>query len=642
MDNRKLRRGALTVAAASALVAGVLAAAPGASAQPSRRAIPNSAPRWLGHAVHQGKTSNQARVSLRVYLSPQGGLGAVQAAVAAVSTPGSASYGHFLTPAQYAARYAPTTAAVRSLQSWLTSQHLTVTGVEANRRYVTASGTVAAAQAAFGVSIENYHHDGQNVQAPSSAASVPDSLAGSVLAVGGLDTTQTLAKTSAVIPPPAAFVNGRPCSTYYGQILAKYQADYRTPLPKFKGQVLPYAPCGYTGPQFRAAYESNSFLDGSGVNIASVLWYNSSTIRQDVNHYAILHGDGAYAPGQFTLSLPASFNVVDGCDPSGVQQEQALDTEAMHAMAPAANIRYYAAASCFDNDLIDALARVVQENRVSIVSNSWGGHGEEVGTDTVVAYEQIFLQGALQGISFLFSSGDNGDELANTGLRQPDWPSSDPYVTAVGGTAAAIDGGGTLAWQTGWGTYKYSLSADGKSWMPAGFLYGAGGGFSSLHNRPSYQQGVVPPNAPPGRAVPDVGLDADPTTGMLIGLTELFPNGTQKYGEFRIGGTSLSSPLFAGMTALTLQHAGRPLGLLNPTIYSQARSGNFTDVKGKPQDSGNVRVDYANGVDPTGGLLYSVRTFDQDSSLRVTTGWDDVTGIGSPNLGWLTSVAPKS
>jgi subtilase family serine protease len=153
---------------------------------------------------------------------------------------------------------------------------------------------------------------------------------------------------------------------------------------------------------------------------------------------------------------------------------------------------------------------------------------------------------------------------------------------------------------------------------------------------------VVPPNAPPGRAVPDVALDADPTTGMLIGLTELFPNGVQKYGEFRIGGTSLSSPLFAGMTALTEQHAGQRLGLLNPIIYRQARSGNFTDVQGRPKDPGNVRVDYVNSVNPTGGLVYSVRTFDQDSSLRVTKGWDDVTGIGSPNPGWLTSVAPKS
>lgn len=79
--------------------------------------------------------------------------------------------------------------------------------------------------------------------------------------------------------------------------------------------------------------------------------------------------------------------------------------------------------------------------------------------------------------------------------------------------------------------------------------------------------------------------------------------------------------------------------LLNPTIYDNATSGAFTDVTGPGPDAGNVRVDFANGVDASGGLLYSVRTFNQDSSLRVTSGWDDVTGVGSPNSGWLTAIS---
>jgi subtilase family serine protease len=637
MHKPTFRRGATVVVAAAALLAGVLAT-PGASAQPSRRTLSNSAPKWLRHAAYHGKTSNNGRVSLRVYLAPQGGIAALKAAVAAVSTPGSATYRQFITPAQYVARYAASDATVRSVEGWLTSQHLRVTGVEGSKRYITATGSVAAAQAAFGVTINNYSHDGQTVQAPSGAASLPDSVAGSVLAVGGLDTTRTHA-TAGAIAPPAAFQNARPCSIYYGQIAAKFQADYKTPLPPFNGKVLPYAPCGYTGPQMRAAYEGNSALDGSGVSIATVLWYSSSTIRKDVNTYATNNGDGSYAPGQLRISN-AKFNIVPECGPSGVLNEQALDIEAMHAMAPAANITYYGAASCYDDALLATEARVVDQNRVSIVSNSWGAPEEEESADSVAAYEQIFLQGALQGISFLFSSGDACDELDNTGIKQADYPTSDPYVTAVGGTSTAIDANGNLAWETGWGTVKYSLSADGKSWTPVGFLYGSGGGFSALNNRPSYQDGVVPANDPPGRAVPDVALNGDPSTGMLIGLTTTWPDGSTKYTQYRIGGTSVSSPMFAGMTALLLQHAGGGLGLLNPIIYAQAGSGNFTDVKGKPKDAGVVRPDFANGVDATGGILYSVRTFNQDSSLSLAKGWDDVTGIGSPNPGWLTSVSP--
>ncbi len=132
-------------------------------------------------------------------------------------------------------------------------------------------------------------------------------------------------------------------------------------------------------------------------------------------------------------------------------------------------------------------------------------------------------------------------------------------------------------------------------------------------------------------------MDADPTTGMLIGETQTFPQSVH-YGEYRIGGTSLASPLFAGMTALLIQHAGSRLGLLNPALYAQAKKGTFTDVKGKPKDPGNVRVDYANSLNPSAGLLYSVRTFNQDSSLPTTQGWDAVTGIGSPNPKYLTSI----
>jgi subtilase family serine protease len=273
------------------------------------------------------------------------------------------------------------------------------------------------------------------------------------------------------------------------------------------------------------------------------------------------------------------------------------------------------------------------------VTNSWGSTEEGQSAGTIPAFEQVFMQGALQGIGFMFSSGDNGDELANTGLKQADYPTSDPFVTAVGGTSTGIGPDGSLTFQTGWGVNRFSLTST-NTWAPTGFLYGAGGGFSALFNRPAYQNGVVPASSV-GRAVPDVAMDADPTTGMLIGLTQSFPDGPH-YGEFRIGGTSLASPLFAGMTALAFQGAGGSVGLLNPTIYGQATNGTFTDVAGTSPTPGAVRVDYGNGLDPSGGLLYSVRTFNQDSSLTVTPGWDTVTGIGTPNTGWLVSIPPAA
>ncbi|SDI84239.1 physarolisin II. Serine peptidase. MEROPS family S53 [Frankineae bacterium MT45] len=642
MQRKSVLRGVVTLTTVSAVAALSVIGANPANAAVSRKVVPNSAPTWLAHAQKTGTASAKAGVSARVYLAPNGGMDALKAAALAVSTPGNSSYHKFLTTAQYNAKYAPTSATVNAVGSWLRSTGLKVTGVGEANSYLTVTGNVAAVKNAFATTVNTYKHDGQNVQAPAGALSVPNSVASAVLAVSGLDTTtRTMTHSDAVAPPPPSFVNGRPCSQFYGQVDAKYRADYKTPLPKFNGKTLPYAVCGYTGVQFRTAYEGATELSGTGVTVAIVDAYASPTIASDAATYTNNHGDGSYAPGQLTQVPPATVEHTAECDASGWYGEETLDVEAVHAMAPTANIRYYGAKSCYDDDLLDAIHKVVTQNKVQLVTNSYGDAGEEGQTaDVIAAWESVFLQGAMQGISFMYSSGDNGDELQDIGLKSADYPASDPYVTAVGGTSTAIDGSGMLAWESGWGTHKYTLSTDGKSWSPVGYLYGAGGGYSTLFNRPSYQDGVVPTNAPPGRAVPDVAMDADPTTGMLVGQTQTFPNGGVAYGEYRIGGTSLASPLFAGMTALTLEAGGGTgLGLLNPLLYSQATSGNFTDVKGTPPDAGNVRVDYKDGNTRASGLIYSVRTFGQDSSLTTAKGWDDVTGIGSPNPGWLGAVA---
>ncbi len=635
----RLRTSLAVAATAGALVTISLAGAPSADAA-TRKAVPNTASTWVLKAHSLGRAKASTATTFKVYLAPRGGTDALKAAVAKVSDPKSASYRDHLTAAQYHAAYDATSASVDQVSDWLSSNKLKVTEVEAHHRYLTVNGSVASVQRAFGVSINTYQHNGVTVRANNKAVTVPASLAGTISGVSGLDTTPRKIQHNATPaePPAPGFRNARPCSTYYGQVAAKYQSDFKTKLPSFAGKTLPYSVCGYTGPQLRAAYENNSTLTGKGVTVAITDAYASPTIRRDVTSYVDRHGDGRYTMGQYTEVLPKAFTQQAECEPQGWYGEQTLDVEAVHAMATGANIRYYASASCFDSDFLDTLGRVVDENKASIVSNSWSDLEANESVDNVVAYEQVFLQGALQGIGFMFSSGDYGDELAKTGLKQVDYPSSDPYVTAVGGTSDAIGADGKFLWQGGWGTVKYNLSTDGKSWVKQGFTSGAGGGYSSLFERPSYQDGVVPSRFGPGRAVPDVGLTADPTTGFLVGQTQTFPDGPN-YGEYRLGGTSLASPLYAGMAALLNQHVGGRVGFLNPTIYSQTKKGVFHDVLGTPPQAGNVRPDYANGVDKTDGILYSVRLFDLDSSLTTITGWDNVTGVGSPNYKWLTSVS---
>src|SRR5262245_34408353 len=162
------------------VAAGSVATATGASSHAV--ALKGSAPAWTAHAaVRPAKASGS--VSVRVYLAPRGGLAALKAAVAAVAT----SH-HYLTPAQYRAKYEPTAAAVSSVGAWLRSAGLHVTGVEASHRYVSASGSVAAAEKAFGRQLKIYKHHGRLVRGPAGNARVPAAVAGSVLGVTGLST----------------------------------------------------------------------------------------------------------------------------------------------------------------------------------------------------------------------------------------------------------------------------------------------------------------------------------------------------------------------------------------------------------------------------------------------------------------------
>jgi subtilase family serine protease len=319
-----------------------------------------------------------------------------------------------------------------------------------------------------------------------------------------------------------------------------------------------------------------------------------------------------------------------------------------------------------------ALAQTVTDNTASMVSNSWGeptvielpdpsGSGTiqvpTIDPSLAKAYEGIFAQGAAQGIGFYFSSGDDGDDVAAWGLKQTDYPASDPYVTAVGGTALAVGKDGQHLWETGWGTDKYSLGSDG-TWVSKGYLYGAGGGcaltssfdesayqvavdYGVIFAKPSYQTNT---SCPSSRGVPDIAMVGDPTTGMLIGETQAF-GGTKtvwgsgvSYGEYRIGGTSLASPLTAGLQAVA-QQGGRRIGFANPMIY--ALRSTLYDAQSKEAigaDQGNIRVDYANGLNGDAGTLISERTFDDDASLDTTAGWDQVTGNGTPTLGYIQAV----
>ena len=136
--------------------------------------------------------------------------------------------------------------------------------------------------------------------------------------------------------------------------------------------------------------------------------------------------------------------------------------------------------------------------------------------------------------------------------------------------------------------------------------------------------------------MPDVAALGDPQTGYLVGQTQTFPEGA-RYDEYRIGGTSLSSPIFAGLMALADQKAGYAHGFSNPLFYANA--GAFYDVLSIK--TAVARRNFVNGVDASAGTADRLRTFDDYSgspTQHTGPGWDNVTGLGSPSSAFLAAI----
>jgi subtilase family serine protease len=674
IPTRARRPVAVALVTASVLVVSCLAAAPGALATATgagtsavagsgtpRIRIHNTRPGW---AVASRRRASGAAVTgsvgARVYLAGRdpAGLGAY---AAAVSDPASSDYGHYLTAAQVQRRFGPTGAEVSAVRRWLTSAGLRITAVTS--QYVAVTGAASDVQRAFDVRFATFTGpDGQAARAPEQAASVPALVGKAVLTVTGLDTASaTMAPAGQPGPPKAVFAAG-PCSRYFGQKVARN-------LPQAYGRQVPWTVCGYTPQQLRGAYgAAKAGLTGRGVTVAIVDAYASPTMPGDANRYAKAVGEQPLRPGQYRQILPGSFDDAANCGAPTWLQEESLDVEAVHAMAPAAGIVYVAGSDCSDTSLLDALATIVNGHLADVVSAPWTEVESQTTPASMAAYNQLFQEGAAEGIGFSFASGDCGynDPAsacgAGTSSSRPEveFPASSPWVTAVGGTSLAIGCAGARTWEAGWGDYSAALNRKGTAWAPSSlrthpgsFLYGAGGGTSTTFTQPSYQAGVVPrslstrlPNgrtaAAPMREVPDVAADADPQTGFRYGETDGLRGGHARFVLSSAGGTSLAVELFAGLEADAAQSSGQhTLGFANPLIYRLAGTSAFHDVTGHTRIAVAVN-NYVNPVTATGPVYTTLRTFGLDGGgatlLRPAAGYDPVTGVGSPGRAFFSRI----
>jgi subtilase family serine protease len=627
------------------------AAAAAAATTAGRTPLTTVGPAWATGSTDAGAVPSNKAQNIRVYLTgadPQ----EIAAYATAVSTPGTAEYRHYLTPQQYRARFGASAAQTSAIEAWLTAAGFRITS--ANWQYVDADGDGTAVRAAFGTTLSSYRTAAGVQQAPASAVTVPAALAPAVLTVSGLTTAATaepagdLEFGSRFVADPdgasgSAPINVGACSEYYGQKEA-------TDLPPAYGSTLRWDLCGYEPAQLRSAYGvAGTGLTGRGVTIAVVDAGPAPTLEQDVDTYSRDNGLPTLRPGQFGQNVPSD---IDTSCPAAPAYESTLDVEAAHVTAPGADLLYVGADCSSVTDDLDAELRIVDGHLADIVGDSWHfGIEQQLPPDLVTAFDRVMEQGAIEGIGFYFSSGDNGDWSEATADHTPavQYPASDPWVTSVGGTSLAVDARNRYLFETGWGTMSASPTADGSAWagLPGTFSGGAGGGRSALFGQPAYQRGTVPAalstsggSGTPMRVVPDIAADADPETGMLIGITlALAPGAAPVYAEGRVGGTSLSTPLVAGIQADAQQaDGGIPLGFADPALYQRYRSPDYRDVVDDPLGPGVTLALADESISPTTGAAADTAvTLGRDQSLTATRGYDDVTGLGTPTARYLES-----
>ena len=350
-----------------------------------------------------------------------------------------------------------------------------------------------------------------------------------------------------------ASISGLDNSVQYQPLYQQQISRLRHAARAASGPTSGYAPKDLEGAYDIAPLQSANIL---GDNQTIALFELDGYQQNDVNQYF----------QYYNLGTPTINNVlVDGASGAAGQGaiEVELDIEIAAAMAPHAKQLVYEAPNTTQG-LNDLYNRIVTDNKAQIVSTSWGLCENSSGPAELQTLDNIFKQGAAQGMSFFAAAGDSGAyDCQDTNLAV-DSPASDPYVTGVGGTTLQLNNGG-------YGSESVWSNPNATNRGPMGA--GGGGGLSNTFKRASWQSGPGVQNQYSNgyREVPDVSADADPNTGYAMYCT-VTNAGCPSTGWINVGGTSAGAPLWAGSTALInqyLQSQGKPrVGFANPMLYA--------------------------------------------------------------------------
>jgi kumamolisin len=482
--------------------------------------------------------------------------------------------------AEFAARHGAHPDDLAAVERFADRSGLAVVSADPARRLVIVRGTVARAEAAFGVRLSHYEIGGRAYRGREGSVQIPIELAEIVVAVLGLDDR-----------PQAR------CSVRRGPTVPVEQLPDPTvdPWPK----LTPAATQAAAGPvplwatQVAELYQFPPDHDGQGETIAIVELGGGYRDEELAAYFA----KAQISPAPQVVAVPVGHgaNSPTG-DPSGPDGEVLLDIEVAGSVAPGASIAVFFADPS-DAGFLQAITAAIHDttHAPSVVSISWGAPESEWTAQSLRAFDEAFADGAALGVTVLAAAGDHGaGDAAGDDKAHTDFPASSPNVVGCGGTTL-VGASGRVIRESAWN--------DGDGWA-------TGGGISATFPEPAWQAVGLPPDVDGatsgGRGVPDVAGNADITTGYLT-----LVNG--QWGP--AGGTSAVAPLYAGLVARCNQALGHPVGALNPRLYAanaEPSAAAFRDI-----------VSGDNSVPATDDFGAAV------AGYAAGPGWDACTGLGS-------------
>ena len=652
----------------------------------SGKSVANNTPGYVATAKNLGAEDPAKMIEVSIWLQVHN-RAEFDALTESLYDRNSPNYHHWLKAKDIADRFAPTAKEVKTVQQFFTAHNLSVVKTGPNNFYVRARGTVGDVQKAFQVQLNNYQVENKIVRANAGDPYVEGAAGPLVRAVSGLDSAQfehTLVarpagfggKSGADAAKPAPvnspdFFSSQ-CFPGTETLTFSTNSDGELPIGTYTGNKLNLqtqtAPgCAYTPPAIQTAYNLtglyNEGYDGTGQTIAIVDWCGSFTIQSDANRFSAKFGLPKLTSANFAITYTAPSQCI-----AYDQVEINLDVEWAHAIAPGASINLVVPPSAEFQDVDEAEFDVANYGLGDVLSGSYASTELYTATTELDTENLISELGASVGISFNFASGDYGDYQLQTIRRTVSAPADSPWSTAVGGVSLALNSDNSIAWQSGWGNNGTLLTEEGAVYNPpqSGFFGGAGGGESECvtkntrfrppvctggFSKPAFQKAVKGKY----RQLPDVSWLADPYTGVAILISVPGQIPEQVWQVY--GGTSLATPMFSALWAIANQESlaggGTELGQAAPYLYTLPAGAVYdivpvtsaTNVTGSIQTStGTTKYSATKLAGQPRGEFFSalwdyyqlqetelVISFGTDSSLRTATGWDNVTGVGSPN-----------